>query len=126
MAPAGLEVIIGTNCDAQFVQVIMFGLGGITVEVFKDVSLRIMLIRRRDAAEMISEIKGYPLLTGFRGREPVDIHSLEDVLLRVSWFAARHPEIREIDLNPVITYHGGALAVTPELCWNRFFVKSPV
>ena len=111
MAPPGLEVIIGANRDAQFGPVVMFGLGGITVEVYKDVSLRVVPLRRRDAAGMIKEIKGYPLLTGFRGREPVDIKSLEDMLLKVSRFIAKHPEIKELDLNPVIAYRDGALAV---------------
>lgn len=111
MAPPGLEVIIGMNRDAQFGPVVMFGMGGVTVEVYKDVSLRVVPLRRRDAVEMIREIKGYPLLTGYRGHEPVDTRSLEDILLKVSRFVAKHPEIKELDLNPVIAYPDGALAV---------------
>jgi acyl-CoA synthetase (NDP forming) len=111
MARPGLEVIIGMYRDAQFGPVIMFGLGGVLVEVLKDVSLRVVPLLKRDAAEMIREIKGYPLLNGYRGREKVDITCLEKMLLTVSRFVARHPEIREIDLNPVFAYHDGALAV---------------
>lgn len=110
MAPPGLEVIIGMNRDAQFGPVVMFGMGGVTVEAYKDVSLRVVPLRRKDAAGMIREIKGYPLLTGCR-HEPVNIRSLEDILLKVSRFVAKHPEIKELDLNPVIAYPDGALAV---------------
>lgn len=111
MAPPGLEVIIGMYRDAQFGPVVMFGLGGIMVEVLKDVSLRVVPLYRRDAAEMVREIKGYPLLCGYRGQEPVDIRSLEDMLLGVSRFIMKHPGIRELDLNPVLAYCDGALAV---------------
>jgi len=111
MAPPGVEVIIGVSRDPQFGPVVMFGLGGVTVEVYKDVSLRVVPLRRRDAAEMLREIRGYPLLTGYRGRAPVDTRSLEDMLLEVSRFVQKHPEIRELDLNPVICYPDGALAV---------------
>lgn len=111
MAPSGQEAIIGMNRDTQFGPVVMFGLRGITIEVFKDVSLRVVPIRKWDASEMIKEIKGYPLLTGYRGREPVNIRCLEDMLLRVSRFVTKHPEIRGLDHNPVITYCDGALAV---------------
>ena len=76
MAPPGLEIIIGMTRDAQFGPVIMFGLGGILVEVLKDVSFRIVPLTRRDAAEMIKEIKAYNLLQGYRGQEAVSIPSL--------------------------------------------------
>jgi acyl-CoA synthetase (NDP forming) len=111
MARPGIEIIIGTFKDAQFGPVIMFGLGGIFVEVLKDVSFRIVPIERRDAAEMIKEIKAYSLLKGFRGTEPADINVLEDILMKVSDFVDKTPEIKEIDLNPVIAYKDGAVAV---------------
>lgn len=111
MARPGVEVIIGVYQDAQFGPVVMFGLGGILVEVLKDVSLRVVPLLPRDTAEMVREIKGYPLLEGYRGREPVDIGYLEGMLLRVSRFAARYPEIKELDLNPVFAYPDGAVAV---------------
>ena len=111
MASPGIEIIIGMFKDAQFGPVIMFGLGGIFVEVLKDVSFRIVPIARRDAAEMIKEIKGYPLLLGYRGHEPAHLPSLEDILLKVSDFVERTPEIKEIDLNPVFAYKDAAIAV---------------
>jgi len=111
MARPGIEIIIGTFKDAQFGPVIMFGLGGIFVEVLKDVSFRIVPIARRDAAEMIKEIKAYSLLKGYRGMEPADISALEDILMKVSDFVDKTPEIKEIDLNPVIAYKDSAVAV---------------
>jgi acyl-CoA synthetase (NDP forming) len=111
MARPGVEIIIGVFKDAQFGPVIMFGLGGIFVEVLKDVSFRIVPIVRRDAAEMIKEIKGYPLLQGYRGHEPAHLPSLEDILLKVSDFVERTPEIKEIDLNPIFAYRDSAVVV---------------
>jgi acyl-CoA synthetase (NDP forming) len=111
MARPGTEIIIGMFKDPQFGPVIMFGLGGIFVEVLKDVSFRISPIVRRDAAEMIAEIKGYALLQGYRGHEPAHIPSLEDILLKVSDFVEKTPGIKEIDLNPVFAYKDSAVAV---------------
>ena len=111
MARPGTEVIIGMSKDAQFGPVLMFGLGGILVEILKDVSFRIVPLERRDAAEMVREIKGYPVLEGYRGREPADISALEEMLLKVSNFVERHQEIKELDLNPVFAYKDGAIAV---------------
>jgi len=111
MARPGVEVIIGMSRDAQFGPVLMFGLGGILVEVLKDVSFRIVPLARRDAAEMIREIKGYPLLEGYRGQEAVDVSHLEDMLLKVSDFAEQNPEVKELDLNPIFAYSDGAIAV---------------
>ena len=111
MARPGVEVIIGMSKDAQFGPVLMFGLGGILVEVLKDVSFRIVPLSRRDAAEMLREIKGYPLLEGYRGREAVDLSYLEELLLKVSSFVEQTPEIRELDLNPIFAYSDGAIAV---------------
>ncbi len=111
MARPGVEVIIGMSKDAQFGPMLMFGLGGIWVELLKDVSFRITPLTRRDAAEMIREIKGYPLLTGFRGQEAADIARLENMILKVSDFVEQHPEVKELDLNPVFAYHDGAVAV---------------
>ncbi len=111
MARPGVEVIIGMSKDAQFGPVLMFGLGGIWVEVLKDVAFRIAPLARRDAREMITEIKGYPLLTGYRGQEPVDMAKLEDFLLKVSRFVELNPEVKELDLNPVFAYKDDAVAV---------------
>lgn len=111
MARPGAEVIIGMSKDPQFGPVLMFGLGGVFVEILKDVSFRIVPITRRDAQEMIREIKGYPILQGYRGQEPADISYLEEMLLKLSAFVERNPEIKEIDLNPIFAYSDGAVAV---------------
>jgi len=111
MARPGIEVIVGMSKDPQFGPVLMFGLGGILVEVLKDVAFRIVPLEPRDARQMIREIKGFPVLEGFRGQEPADLESLEDLLLRLSEFIEAHPEIEELDLNPVFAYKDGAVAV---------------
>ena len=111
MARPGVEVIIGMTKDAQFGPVLMFGLGGVLVEVLKDVSFRIVPLNKRDAHEMIKEIKGHPLLEGYRGQEPADIPFLEDLMLKVSDFVDKNPEIKELDLNPVLAYKNRAVAV---------------
>ncbi len=111
MAKQGIEVIIGMTKDAQFGPVIMFGLGGILVEVLKDVSFRIVPMTRRDAGEMITEIKGFPILKGYRGQDPADVPYLEELIVKVSDFVDKNPEIKELDLNPVFAYKSGALAV---------------
>ncbi len=111
MARPGVEIIIGMSKDAQFGPVIMFGLGGIMVEVLKDVSFRIVPLTRRDAAEMVKEIKGYSLLQGYRGQDPVDIPSLEKLILQVSEFIEKNPQIEELDLNPLVANKDGIVAV---------------
>ena len=111
MAKPGTEVIVGTSKDPQFGPVIMFGLGGIFVEVLKDVSFRIIPLGQKDALEMIEEIKGYPLLQGYRGKESVDIPALTEIILKISRVMEEHPEIKELELNPIMAYKKGALAV---------------
>ncbi len=111
MARPGVEVIIGMTKDAQFGPVLMFGLGGILVEVLKDVAFRIVPLTKRDAHEMIKDIKGYPVLEGYRGQEPADVAFLEDLILKVSDFVDKNPEIKELDLNPVFAYKNRAVAV---------------
>jgi acyl-CoA synthetase (NDP forming) len=111
MARPGVEVIIGMTKDPQFGPVLMFGLGGVLVEVLKDVAFRIVPLTPRDARQMIREIKGFPILEGFRGQEPADLEALEGILLRLSSFVEEHPEIEEMDLNPIFAYGDGAVAV---------------
>jgi acyl-CoA synthetase (NDP forming) len=111
MARTGVEVIMGMSKDAQFGPVLMFGLGGVFVEVLKDVAFRIVPLNRRDASQMIREIKGYPLLEGYRGQEPANITALEDLLLKLSDFVDKNPKIKEMDLNPIFAYKDSALAV---------------
>ncbi len=111
MAPPGTEVIVGMSKDPQFGPVLMFGLGGIFVEVLKDVAFRIVPLEPRDARQMVREIKGFPVLQGVRGQDPADLGALEGLLLKLSEFIEAHPEIEELDLNPVFAYRDGALAV---------------
>jgi acetate---CoA ligase (ADP-forming) subunit beta len=111
MANPGVEIIIGMGKDAQFGPFLMFGLGGIWVEVMKDVAFRIVPVTRRDAAEMIREIKGFALLQGYRGQEPVDVDFLEKLIVKVSDFIEKNPQIKELDINPLIAYKDGAVAV---------------
>jgi acyl-CoA synthetase (NDP forming) len=111
MARPGIEVIIGMTTDPQFGPVIMFGLGGIMVEVLRDVAFRLIPLDPRDAHEIVREIKAFQVLEGVRGRAPADIAALEQLVLDVSAFADAHPEVAEIDLNPVFAYEDGAVAV---------------
>jgi acetyltransferase len=108
MAEKGVELIIGMKRDAGFGPVIMFGLGGIFVEVFKDVSFRIPPISLRDAREMIEEIKGSKLLKGYRGMEEMDVEAIASTLMSVACLSLDlGEEIRELDINPVIVYSKG-------------------
>ena len=111
MERPGTEVIIGMSQDAQFGPVLMFGLGGIFVEILKDVSLGITPLTERDTREMIREIKAYPLFKGYRNQEKVDVANLESWLLKLSDFIQKYPQIKEFDLNPVFTYSVGATVV---------------
>jgi len=111
MAPQGIEVIVGATTDPQFGPVMMFGLGGVFVEVLKDVAFRIVPLEPRDAGQMVREIRGLPVLQGARGAKPADLPALESLIVKVSQFVASHPEVAELDLNPVFAYPDGALAV---------------
>ena len=111
MAPPGLEVIVGGVRDNVFGAAVMFGLGGIFVEVLKDVSFRISPLSREDAIEMIEEIKASKILSGYRGQPPVDVHAIADIIMKTSKLLMENEEIESIDLNPVIAYPKGAIAV---------------
>jgi acyl-CoA synthetase (NDP forming) len=111
MAPKSTEVIIGATKDPQFGPALMFGLGGVFVEVLEDVTFRIAPITERDAREMITEVKAYPLLTGYRGQPPADIDTIISILLNTSKLVMDHQEIKELDLNPIIVYEKGAKTV---------------
>ena len=111
MAPPATEVIVGAIKDPQFGPTIMFGLGGTFVEVMKDVSFRIAPITEEDAKEMITEIKAYPILQGFRGQLPRDLKEIIKILLNTSQLVMDHLEIKELDLNPVMVYSKGAKTV---------------
>jgi acetyltransferase len=120
MAAEGQEVIVGTKIDDQFGPIIMFGIGGVMVEVLKDVAFRVLPISARSARRMIDEIKSAVLLNGFRGRPPVDKKAIQHLLLAVSEIIGSYPEIQEMDLNPVIAYEQGInvvdarIILTPE------------
>jgi acetyltransferase len=120
MAAVGQEIIIGTKIDDQFGPILMFGIGGVMVEVLKDVAFRVLPISSRSARRMIDEIKSATLLNGFRGRPPVDKKAIQQLLLAVSEVIGSYPEIQEMDLNPVIAYEHGInvvdarIILTPE------------
>lgn len=111
MAPQSTEVIVGAIKDAQFGQTVMFGLGGVFVEILKDVSFRIAPLTVEDAKDMITELKAYPLLNGYRNTPPADIDALVDILCCTSKLVMENPEIKELDLNPIIVYPKGAKTV---------------
>ena len=107
MISGGIETIVGVAHDPVFGPLVAFGIGGIQVEVFGDVQFRIAPLTDRDADDVLREIRGLPLLQGFRGRPPADMDALREVLLRVSRLAEEVPEISELDLNPVIALAPG-------------------
>ncbi|HZW36400.1 MAG TPA: acetate--CoA ligase family protein, partial [Candidatus Deferrimicrobiaceae bacterium] len=107
MVSGGRELILGMSRDPQFGPLLMFGLGGIYVEVLKDVSFRVAPVSRREAVEMIREIRAYPLLSSFRGSTPSDEGGIVDSLLRISRLSLDFPEIQELDLNPVMVMPKG-------------------
>ena len=111
MAPQSTEVIIGAVKDPQFGQTLMFGLGGIFVEVLKDVTFRVAPINEQDALEMVTGLKAYPLLKGYRNTPTADVNAIVSTLLSVSKLVLEHPEIKELDLNPVMAYAKGAKTV---------------
>jgi acyl-CoA synthetase (NDP forming) len=119
MAPPGLEAIAGVSRDPAFGPVLMFGLGGVFVEVLKDVSFRILPVTQADIEEMIKEIRGSRLLQGYRG-SAVDISALKELLFNVSDLVIKNPEISELDLNPVFLYQKGYMAVDA-----RIFLQKP-
>jgi len=111
MVAPSTEVIVGSTKDPQFGPALMFGLGGIFVEVLKDVTFRIAPISDADAREMIAEVKGYPILKGYRGQPPADIEAIVKILTNTSRLVMDYAEIKELDFNPVIVYEKGAKTV---------------
>lgn len=120
MAPEPItELIIGMTTDAQFGPALMFGIGGILVELLEDVSFRIAPITEYDAKEMIHEIKGFPILDGYRGKPKADIEAIVDTLLKISDLVIKHPEINEMDLNPVFIYEKGLICVDARIILKK-------
>jgi acetyltransferase len=118
MAEAGVEIIVGTKIDDQFGPIIMFGLGGVLVEVLKDVSFRVLPLTPEGAGEMMSEIKASAILDGVRGNPPVDKEAIKKLLVKVSEIIESYPEIREMDLNPVIVHEKGLSIVDARIILN--------
>jgi acetyltransferase len=114
MIKGGKEVILGVTKDPQFGPLIMFGLGGIYVEVLKDVSFRIAPLSVKDADEMIREIHSFPLLRGVRGERPTDLNALRENLLRLSQLVIDFPDIIELDINPLIVKADGEGAIAAD------------
>jgi acetyl coenzyme A synthetase (ADP forming)-like protein len=106
MIEGGIETIVGVTRDATFGPIVLFGLGGVAVELLRDVSLRVAPLTDRDVDEMVHEIRAHPLLEGYRGRPRANVESIMDLLHRVSRLAMDHPEIQELDLNPVQIFEG--------------------
>ncbi|AET32847.1 acetate--CoA ligase family protein [Pyrobaculum ferrireducens] len=107
MVPKGVELIVGAVYDEIFGHVVLFGLGGIYTELYRDVSMRLAPLEPEDAWDMIREVKAYRLLTGYRGMPPRDVAAVVDVLIKFSRLVQENPEIREADLNPVIALEEG-------------------
>ena len=115
----GPELIIGTTEDPQFGPMIMFGIGGIFVEVYKDVSFRLIPISHGDALDMLSELHGKALLEGVRGLPKADPEQIADILLKISEFVEKNPQVKEMDLNPLIATERGVLAVDARIILDK-------
>ncbi len=111
MVAPGIEVIVGGIRDEQFEGVVMFGMGGIFVEIMKDVSFALTPLEKGEALEMIRKIKGYPVLEGFRGESPKDIDAIADVILKVADIIEDIRDIKELEINPLMVYEKGVMAV---------------
>lgn len=124
MASPSLEAVVGMTKDPTFGPALMFGLGGVFVEVLRDVSFRIAPITEEDAWEMVREIRAFEVLRGVRGRGPSDIRALVEILLKVSQLVVEHGEIDQLDLNPIFVYGEGAVVVDARILlagglWGR-------
>ncbi|MGB4677128.1 MAG: acetate--CoA ligase [Aggregatilineales bacterium] len=115
MTPQGLEVLVGMNRDPQFGPLVTFALGGIYVEILKDATFRIAPFSRREAWQMLDEIRAHALLDGVRGRPPVDKEAIVDTLMRVGQLVTDFPEIVELDINPLMVFEKGQGAVAIDM-----------
>ena len=115
MAAPGTEVILGMLRDPQFGPAVMAGLGGVFVELYQDVVFRLPPLTPPEARAMLMELKAAPLLTGYRGQPPRDLDALATCASVVARIAAEHPEIQEMDLNPVLAYERGCLIVDAKI-----------
>lgn len=115
MAPGGVELIAGVVGDPDFGPVVAVGAGGRAVELLGDVTVRLAPIGPRDAGEMLRSLRTFPLLEGYRGAPPADLAAVRDVLMRISALAAAHPEIAELDCNPLLAAPDGAMVLDARL-----------
>ncbi len=115
MAAPGIEVIVGMVRDPQFGPAVMFGLGGVFVEVYKDVAFRLPPLSMAESRAMLLEVKAAPLLTGYRGQPPRDLDALAACACTVARIADEHPEIQAIDLNPIIAHERGCVIVDAKI-----------
>ena len=122
MAPHGEEVILGMNRYPVFGPLLMCGLGGIFVELFQDVVFRLAPIQRNEARRMVRSIKGYKLFKGFRGRPKADVEEIEKAVVRLSDMVMGHPEIIEMDVNPLLVHAQGNGATVADC---RIILKEP-
>jgi acyl-CoA synthetase (NDP forming) len=120
MVKGGYETIIGLSRDPSVGPLMMFGLGGVSVEIMKDVAFKIAPLTETEAAEMIRSVKGYRLLSGFRGAKPANIKILEETILRLSQLTVDFPEIESFDVNPFIVKPDGELSVAVDA---RFMLR---
>lgn len=111
MVPKGVEVIVGAIKDDQFGVVVMFGTGGVSVELMQDVSFRLAPLDKDEAIEMIKEVRGFPLLEGYRGDSAKDIDAIADVIIKLANIVEAVNSIKELEINPLVVYEKGAIAV---------------
>ncbi|MFX0170960.1 MAG: acetate--CoA ligase family protein [Candidatus Hodarchaeota archaeon] len=117
---SGIELLIGSTHDPMFGPILAFGLGGIYVEILKDVVFRLIPLEHEDATEMISEIKAAKILDGIRGQPPIDKKELVNLLMKTSTFIDQHPEIEELDLNPVFATEKGVSVVDARIILKTY------
>jgi acyl-CoA synthetase (NDP forming) len=126
MVAAGVEMLVGVVQDQHFGPVLACGAGGTTTELLKDVAVRITPITRGEAGRMVRSLKTFPQLDGYRGAPRADVAALEDVLLRVSALVEAHPEVAEMDLNPLIVHPAGAVVVDARIRLEPGTPKPPL
>lgn len=119
MAPSSTEVIIGATRDPQFGPTVMFGVGGIMVEILKDVSFRVAPLTAEEAEEMVRDIRSFKILEGARGMPKSDLDAITEIVMKISEIMIDYPEIASIDLNPVLVYESGAIAVDARFILER-------
>ena len=107
MLPKGTEIIVGVNRDPQFGPMVLVGLGGVFVEVFKDVALYPAPLNKNETLEMIKSLTAYKLFTGYRGSEPLDVEALAETIVKVGDLAVKRSDIKELDINPLFVYPKG-------------------